>query len=248
VSAAVNAASAEMHRREADVVQCLPRDAPVPRLLAAHDEDGWMTLVFEDVDGRQPALPWRGDELVRVLDALEALWEALTPAPLATPTVADGLAAEFTGWRTVDPDAVDAWARRHLDGLVAREERWTQAAAGETLLHSDLRADNLLLTPDRVVVVDWPSACVGAAWVDLAFLLPSVAMQGGPRPETVLASTPTGVHAPSEQLDAVVAALAGYFVEHALRPPPPGLPTVRAFQAAQGRVALDWLRARTGWR
>jgi len=32
------------------------------------------------------------------------------------------------------------------------------------------------------------------------------------------------------------------------RPPPPGLPTVRAFQQAQLDVTLDWLRMRTGWR
>lgn len=38
------------------------------------------------------------------------------------------------------------------------------AGRGPTLLHSDLRADNLLLTPTRVVAVDWPWASVGAAW------------------------------------------------------------------------------------
>jgi hypothetical protein len=36
-------------------------------------------------------------------------------------------------------------------------------------------------------------------------------------------------------------ALAGYFTERSLRPPPPGLPTVRRFQAAQAEVALRWL-------
>ena len=46
----------------------------------------------------------------------------------------------------------------------------------------------------------------------------------------------------------IAAALAGYFIHRSRRPGPPGLPTVRAFQAAQGGVALDWLRARTGWR
>jgi hypothetical protein len=47
---------------------------------------------------------------------------------------------------------------------------------------------------------------------------------------------------------AVVAALAGYLIHQSRRPDPPGIPTVRAFQAAQGKAALDWLRARTGWR
>jgi len=37
------------------------------------------------------------------------------------------------------------------------------------------------------------------------------------------------------------------FTRQALLPPPPGLPTVRAFQAAQGQVARAWLAARTGW-
>jgi hypothetical protein len=58
---------------------------------------------------------------------------------------------------------VAAWAWAHLDRLAELEARWSQAAAGATLLHGDLRADNLLLTPSRVVLVDWPHACVGAA-------------------------------------------------------------------------------------
>jgi len=39
----------------------------------------------------------------------------------------------------------------------------------------------------------------------------------------------------------------GYFLAHSRRPPPPGIPTVRAFQAAQGDIALTWLRERLGW-
>ena len=48
-------------------------------------------------------------------------------------------------------------------------------------------------------------------------------------------------------LDAVVCTISGYFVVRALEPPPPGIPTVRVFQAAQGRAAVAWLRERTGW-
>jgi hypothetical protein len=46
----------------------------------------------------------------------------------------------------------------------------------------------------------------------------------------------------------VLTGLAGFFIGHGTRPPPPGLPTIREFQLAQGRTALDWLRTRTGWR
>jgi len=45
----------------------------------------------------------------------------------------------------------------------------------------------------------------------------------------------------------LLAAICGFFVSRSLDPPPPGLPTLRSFQAAQGAVALNWLRRRTGW-
>jgi thiamine kinase-like enzyme len=49
---------------------------------------------------------------------------------------------------------------------VAPESQWGEAWRGQTLLHADLCADNLLLTSDGVVVVDWPYAVTGAPWVD----------------------------------------------------------------------------------
>jgi Ser/Thr protein kinase RdoA (MazF antagonist) len=89
------------------------------------------------------------------------------------------------------PPRLDGWSLRHLDRLAALGAE-AAAAAGETLLHLDLRADNMLLTPDRAVV-DWPHARVGTPWVDLLFFAPSVAMQGGPPPEDLLSRTPTPV-------------------------------------------------------
>lgn len=76
---------------------------------------------------------------------------------------------DICGWRWLQeqrPAALDDWSSRHLDVLAALEAVAAEAVAGDTLLHLDVRADNLLLTPERVFVVDWPHACVGAAWVD----------------------------------------------------------------------------------
>jgi hypothetical protein len=42
----------------------------------------------------------------------------------------------------------------------------------------------------------------------------------------------------------VVAGAAGYFAEACRRPSVDRMPTVRAFQRAQGEVCLDWLRRR----
>src|SRR3954471_3742635 len=110
VSAQANPDSPGMHRAEARIAAALPVHAPVPRLLAWFDGDGWVVLVFEDVAGTMPATPWRPDELERVLAAVAELATDLTPAPIEAPTFAERHRVEFTGWRTLaqsPPDALD---------------------------------------------------------------------------------------------------------------------------------------------
>jgi hypothetical protein len=51
-----------------------------------------------------------------------------------------------------------------------------------------------------------------------------------------------GVPIDPEALLPVVTAVAGYLTERGRLPDPPGLPTLRAFQRAQGAVARAWLR------
>ncbi|WP_221890958.1 phosphotransferase [Microbispora sp. KK1-11] len=252
-----NPVSPGIHRSEARVAAALPASAPAPRLLASFDEDGWVVLLFEDVEGRTPAQPWVPAELDLVLGAIAELAESLTPAPVAVPPAAERFAEEYRGWRRLaaGPDGLvmdgsdAAWARRHLDRLAELEAVWDRAVEGDTLAHADLRADNLLLTADgRVHVVDWPWACLAAPWFDLLAMLPSVAMQGGPPPAEVFGGHPVAAKADGDAVTAVLAAVTGYFVQRGSLPPPPGLPTLRAFQLAQGRAALAWLRQRTGWR
>jgi Ser/Thr protein kinase RdoA (MazF antagonist) len=148
-----------------------------------------------------------------VLATLDQLADVLAPSPIAAPAIAAYLGTDFTGWRALsrapEDDRLDPWARARLPELAALEATWPAHAAGETLLHADVRADNLLLTRGGVVAVDWPHACRGAAFADLAFFAPSVAMQGGPEPGDLLARSLTGRAVSREALTAVVCALAG---------------------------------------
>ena len=251
-----NPQTPQIHRQELMILEALPPLPGVPRLLWSYDgsEDGWVVLISQCIDGRMPGQPWDERDLDRILAALTDLWAASTPSPVlagSLPTASDRVVESLHGWRLIrdrgDTDRLEAWTTRHLNRLADLERLAAATVAGTTLLHFDLRADNLLLTPEQVWVVDWPHACVGAAWFDLVLFLPSVAMQGGPAPETLVARLPKALQPAPEQLVAGVAALAGYMVHQSRRPAPPGLPTVRAFQAAQGRAALDWLRRLTGW-
>jgi hypothetical protein len=251
VSDAPNPATPQMHRAEARNTAALPPHAPAPRLIESYDDGTWVALLLEDIDGRHPAQPWQPAELARIVATIDELAAQLTPCPVAVADIADSWRDELTNWRLLVEaplPGLDDWSLRHLDALADLEGRWEAASAGDTLLHMDLRADNLLVTDDRVWVVDWPWAARGHPLLDLVAFAPSVAMQGGPEPGDLLGLSRTGRAADPDRLLSLVVAVAGYFACRALLPAPPGLPTVRAFQAAQGEVTLRWLAGLTGWR
>ena len=248
----LNPRTPDMLRDEIDVSARLPADLPVPRLRHVVEVGTWVVAVFDDIDGRQPATPWRAGELAQVLTAVEAFAEAVDPSPVRDlPPMAVRHAESFGRWRALaegDVTPVDRWAADNLERLAALEAAWEEAAAGDALLHGDIRADNLLIGADgRVWLVDWPHASLGAPWVDLVLMLPSIAHDGGPEPEEVWASSRVGRGVDPDALTAMVAALDGYFTVRANEPPPPGLPHLRPAQAAFGRVTRRWLRSRTGW-
>jgi aminoglycoside phosphotransferase (APT) family kinase protein len=236
------------HRREVEVLGALPPDLPVPRLLGSYDDGDWVAFAVEDVEGESPAEPWRPDELARVVGAMAKLADRLTPSPIEVRPIATFDEEQFRGWRTLaaDPGMAAPLGRAvcsRLDELAAIEEGWVAAAEGHSLLHTDLRADNILLTADEVVFVDWPHARIGAPWIDLLFLLPSAAATGTD-PEEVWAAFPPARVADPDAVTAVLVAQTGFFLYHSLLPPPPNLGRLREFQRVQGEAALRWVDAR----
>jgi aminoglycoside phosphotransferase (APT) family kinase protein len=126
--------------------------------------------------------------------------------------------------------------RARLADLAAVEATWAAHASGTTLLHADIRADNLLVTAAGIVVVDWPHACLGAAFVDVVLLAPSVAMQGGAQPADLLTRSRAGRFGQPRKPDRDCVRAGRLLHRTFPQGTPPGLPTVRAFQAAQGEV------------
>jgi aminoglycoside phosphotransferase (APT) family kinase protein len=246
VSDEPNALAPRLHRREIEIVSALPAAAPVPRFLGSVDEDGWVVLAFDDVDGRHPDLPWRDHELRSVCDAAHELADALTPSPVAVGQAGADFVATINSWhllRDEPPSQLDEWSARHVDRLAVLEARVGEVV-GDTLVHLDLREDNILFADGRVFFVDWPHAQVGPPWLDAICFAPSVAMHGGPDPETIVAAWPGGADAARDDVDAALASVAGFFTHRALQPPAPGLPGLREFQAAQGETARRWLARR----
>lgn len=248
----LNPESPALHRREAVVSSALPASPFLPVLLDGYDDGEWVALAFEAIDGKLPRHPWDRAELDAVVAALEQAHATLTPSPAVHLEAAAQLYQKlFGGWAELesarDTPALDPWCRENLSRLAELEARWPEAVDGRTLVHGDIRSDNILMGPSGPVFVDWPHAAVGNPVFDLVAWAPSVVLEGGPQPEALLAAHGPSCSADPDLVSVLVAAISGFFVSHSLRPPPPGLPTLRPFQTAQGEVALAWLRRRTAW-
>jgi hypothetical protein len=74
----------------------------------------------------------------------------------------------------------EAWYQRVIEALLFAEQQ--VATAGETLLHGDVRSDNVCFRGSDVVFVDWAEAMRGNPAYDLAWALPTLHLEGGPRP------------------------------------------------------------------
>ena len=257
VSPEQNPDSPGLARAEAVVAGLLPPAVPAPRLLWADDDGTWVILGFEAVHGQSPRQPWEQAELRLVMGALTALADAGTPADLGLRPLQDDVAVLAAGWDLLasDPPALEraaavagphgAWLLDHLDDLTGWAAGAADASVGETLVHGDLRADNVMIDPgsDRVWLIDWPHAAgAGARWFDLLAMLPSVAMQGGGEPASLFWDHPNARGADRDAVRAVLSGITAYFVHGSVQPAPPGIANLRRFQAAQGVAALEWLR------
>jgi len=241
---------AEAYREEARKLAALPSEAPAPPLLWTLEVDDWFALSTEFVEARAPRRPWGDDDLRRCLDALTAAAPVLTPAPpeLELPHASDEFASWPAYWdhlRSTTPDLphlVD-----HLEEAAALAGRYVEAMAGQTLVHTDVRDDNLLLASDgRVLLCDWNWPMVGAAWLDSLFLL--IGPRGdGLDVEAVIAGHPLLSAVPAEDVDIVLALVVGYFLKSADDPVPPTSPFIREAQRWQGVVCWEWLAERRGW-
>jgi Phosphotransferase enzyme family len=215
-------------RDERRVFECV-EGSFMPLFLGFEDGDRPL-LILEDMlpDARWPP-PWQPGDVDAVLVALNEV--AAAPLSGELPLLAEDA---VSGWKDVAEDpgpflglriVTAEWLERSLPALLEASD--PALLDGGSLVHCDVRSDNLCLRGGRAVLLDWNHARVGNPAFDVAFWLPSLALEGGADPATF------GV-------DELAVFVAGFFAAQAGRPAPEGAPRVRSFQRAQLEVALPW--------
>ncbi|WP_327586207.1 phosphotransferase [Nonomuraea sp. NBC_00507] len=201
--------AARLHLRERWAGRSLPTEVPAPRMLWADTVGDWHAMVWEYVNDKahHADLSPGSEDLPAVLDTMALLGALFTPCPNGAMPVSENV------------NALMAKARHMLDkppGELAERAPYEAAVngfdlsalRGNTLLHYDLSAGNLLVTGGRVRVVDWSFAARGAAWLDAALFAPRL-IDAGHTPEKtdqLLSTLPHWRDAPRKAVAGIAAA------------------------------------------
>lgn len=245
--------------REARILRTLRGRVTAPLLVGAAAADDWQVLVLEAIDGHLPGMPWTEPDAEAAHAACLELAELdsssvdeLTDTSLAAdvggdPTALaclDELASGARPWPSGIPPLPPGPARElaRLGGLAAR------ALVGDRLVHSDLRPDNMLVTPGgRARLVDWNWVTRGPAWCDWVGLLPVMAHHGLDV-EHRMARSPLLEGVDDDAVDAFLAILVGYFVDACVQPTVTGSRSaVRAHQRHLAATFTAMLTRRRRW-
>lgn len=237
VKSAVDDLSAGWLRLE-HVVYANVQGAFLPGCLAYDDREGLPLLVLEDLSSAYWPPPWRAGDIASVRAALDEL--AATDAPDGLTPAHEWKADWSSGWASVRADpapflSTGVASRPWLEASIAVLETAARRAPledGRSLLHLDVRSDNIALTDRGARLVDWNWASRGNPLADRVAWAPSLSIETGVEPETV---------AEGEGVGELAALVAGVWASVAGLPPPPTAEQrLRDAQLAQLRVILPW--------
>jgi hypothetical protein len=260
----VYAASNEFSRRSIALEERIYREATefirgwTPAFQGSFRQHDWHVLLLDDL-GPKTVPPWT-PALTRVIaQSFADIHRSTLGVPLPEWLARDSrpfgpsweqIAEETEGFGSIAAAAGSAAepVQRWLQSALPELERAASTVVGppSALVHLDARSDNLRLVDGRLYLFDLPNLTVSAPEYDLAELAQSIAVEGGPAPEQVVAWYAERLPVREPALDAAVASLAGFFARRFWEPEIPGLPRLRRFQRDQFRVCLAWAARRLG--
>lgn len=198
-----------MLRREAVVYRGV-RGTFLPGFVGFADSGDRALLAIEYLDGAHWPPPYPED-VTHLFDTLDLVARTVPPADLRAEKPNESQWSRIAA----DPEPLlglglcsREWLDLALDPLIEAENR--VEVEGDELVHNDVYSANVAFHHGGVVLVDWGAAVRGSRWVDVAFALLSLRVEGAARP--------AAVELPGE--DALAATIAGHFAVGATGPLP----------------------------
>lgn len=231
-----------------------------PAFIGSVRHGDWHALLLEDL-GPADVPPWTGRKVrdsAREFARFHALNEARS-FPEWVPSWRTLLTAEAKVWE-LDRETIiriaalagertgeaEEWIGSFTGQLHAHASRLHDAPGPYTLLYLDARADNVRCPAGKLRIFDWNWVAVGPAETDVAAFAEGITADAGPLPEAFVGEYRRYRDLRDHELDAAVAALAGFFGRSAAGPPRPDLPRIRSIQRRQFKVCLAWAARRLG--
>ena len=193
VKAATDEETEQWLRTEHIVLSSMEK-AFMPRIVEWVDTPGiHPVLITQDVShaywpASHSGVTWRDGDIDLLFQAIKEL--SVQPVPPGLPVLQN---QGFSIWSQIagNPEAFlqlglcsKEWMGKSIDTLIDAER--DVEMTGNCLVHGDIRSDNICLLGSRVMFVDWSHAKRGSERHDLAYVLPTLYLEGGPLPYGVM--------------------------------------------------------------
>jgi hypothetical protein len=242
---------------------CLAGTAPA---YFGHQPAGdWHWLILELVaDATQPP-PWTTAQIEALFAAAAAFYDKARAARHLPGIEAEGAAkfdlalpVDAAGWIAIQDDprargnftaafidnrAAETWLDAALPRLVPLQRARREIGGPSSLIHFDLRSDNVLFRRDgSAVILDWSETSWGPVVLDLCGFAPSCIGEGGADGDELRAafSAATGARFSDDDVAIALANVAGYFASRVGTRRPAGLPRLPWVLRQQLWSAMRW--------
>jgi len=259
----------DAYREEVRKLSQLPDGIGAPGLLWHHDVQlaglRWIVMAFEYVDAVPPRRPWQPEQLRLVLDKLATTAPALTRIPMGLDLepvekhLMSGFAERMQQIRASTADQTQPMPQSKADRMQPMRETADQGwldtvehlchegsglLTGQSIVHMDLRDDNVLIgSAGDVWFVDWNWPVLGAGWIDTICILLS-ARGDGLDVEAELSRHPLTRGTDPMAINTLLAVLWSFWGTAITQPVPQSSPHLRDHQSWYEEVTRGWLADR----
>ena len=204
----------------------------MPKVLYSGEYNGLPFLLLEDLSHATWPPPWNKKQIAEVISTLDIVHAQPAPEHLGT---LEEFRKGLGGWEIIQQDisgflalgiCTKEWLLENLPIIVDAERK--AVLEGDSIVHLDLRSDNLCFVGDRTVLIDWNHSRRGNGKLDLISWLPSLAMETDIAPWDLVMDEPE-----------ILTMLMGYFARTAyISTPRPGLQELRI---AMLKAGFPWM-------